>query len=56
MSLGEEMVTISRKRYDELVVAQQMLNHLYAMGVDNWEGYSSPGDEEEEDWDEDQEA
>lgn len=35
----EEVVTISKKDYDELVKDQEFLSALQAAGVDNWEGY-----------------
>ena len=35
----EEMVTISRKRYDQLIRATAELNALHNGGVDNWDWY-----------------
>lgn len=35
-------ITISNKRYKELLAAEAHLNHLHAQGVDNWEWYSHP--------------
>jgi hypothetical protein len=37
--MSEEMVTISKVRYDELVKDQRFLIELETQGVDNWEGY-----------------
>lgn len=37
--MNEEMITISKKRYDELVDQEEMLEALQAGGVDNWEWY-----------------
>lgn len=36
----EEMVVISKERYDDLLHAEEVLAALYAGGVDNWEWYS----------------
>ncbi len=46
-----EMVTITRARYESLFEDARLLAHLEVNGVDNWEGYSYP-DKEEEDEDE----
>lgn len=35
----EEMVTITKKEYDNLQEAAEMLSCLEACGVDNWDGY-----------------
>lgn len=35
----EEMVTISLKRYEQLFESEKILDALYEVGVDNWEGY-----------------
>jgi hypothetical protein len=35
-----EEVTISKKRYDDLLKAEAKLEALENMGVDNWSGYS----------------
>lgn len=32
-------VTISQEEYNELSEAKDILDSLYAAGVDNWEGY-----------------
>lgn len=37
--LDDEFVTITKKEYEELKDADEMLTALYAAGVDNWEGY-----------------
>lgn len=34
-----EQVTIHKKRYDDLLESERILNALYAGGVDNWEWY-----------------
>ena len=49
-----DTVTISKKEYDELRKDSEILQALYANGVDNWDGYSdavgySYEDETEED-------
>lgn len=48
----DEMVTISKKEYEQLKEDSNFLNALRAAGVDNWEGYSeacgSEDDEEEQ--------
>ena len=44
-----EMITVSRKEYDQLIEDSIFLEHLHANGVDNWEGYSRPDDESEDD-------
>lgn len=43
------MVQITEKRYASLIEAENQLDHLQALGVDNWEGYSYYKDEDEED-------
>ncbi len=35
----EDVITISRKKYSELLEARRTLNKLYAAGVENWEWY-----------------
>lgn len=40
---AEEMVTITKKEYDELVEDSKFLMALEAAGVDNWEGYGVAG-------------
>ena len=35
----EEMINISKERYEELLQSEKELNALYSCGVDNWEGY-----------------
>ncbi|WP_199698269.1 RecBCD nuclease inhibitor [Dehalobacter sp. MCB1] len=34
-----DSITISHKRYDELIKSEEILNALEAYGVDNWGGY-----------------
>jgi hypothetical protein len=50
--MNEEMITITKKQYDELVLNQKKLRALEAGGVDNWEWYGDSLreflDEEEE--------
>ena len=43
-----ETVTITRKEYEGLIEDSRFLDHLIANGVDNWEGYSRPSDEDED--------
>lgn len=35
----EQMVTISKKEYEDLLKTQRFMRALEAAGVDNWEGY-----------------
>lgn len=37
--MDEEMVSIPKEQYDQLVLDQKFLSALEAAGVDNWEGY-----------------
>lgn len=37
---AEDTVTITRAEYNQLLLAQDLLNALQAAGVDNWSGYS----------------
>lgn len=48
--IEEEMVIISRKEYDSLKEDSRLLARLEAAGVDNWEGYPSGPDEDEEEY------
>lgn len=41
---NEEMITISREYFDELVEDQKFLNALRACGVDNWDYYGDAQD------------
>lgn len=42
-------VTVQLKRYKQLVEDSLQLEHLNALGVDNWEGYSwYEGDEDDD--------
>ena len=48
----EEMVSITKSLYDQLVRDSEFLGALEAAGVDNWDGYSyacaqTEGDDEE---------
>jgi hypothetical protein len=38
--MEEEMVTISKKKYESLLEDSRVLDALHAGGVDNWEWYS----------------
>lgn len=44
----EETIIIPFSRYVELLDKEKVLDHLYALGVDNWEGYQVPSDEEDD--------
>jgi hypothetical protein len=45
----QNTVTISLKKYAQLITDQRTLRCLYAAGVDNWDGYSEAiGEDEEE--------
>ena len=35
----DEMITITKKEYDQLISDQEFLNALQGAGVDNWDGY-----------------
>ena len=35
-----ELITITKKEYDQLIHSQKFLNALQGAGVDNWEGYN----------------
>jgi hypothetical protein len=35
----EEMITITKAEYDELIEDQKLLIALQGAGVDNWDGY-----------------
>jgi len=50
--MEEETVTITKKEYDILLKSQAHLNLLIERGVDNWDGYGVPSDEDEENEDE----
>ena len=39
MSEKEEMVTIPKEEYEELLDNRKFLDALQMYGVDNWEGY-----------------
>lgn len=36
---NEEMITIPKKKYDDMVERLEFLGCLEAAGVDNWEGF-----------------
>lgn len=36
----DEMITITKREYDQLIESDRWLGSLEAAGVDNWEGYS----------------
>jgi len=40
-----ETITISKKKYEEMVFDQQLLNALLSVGVDKWEGWDKAHDE-----------
>lgn len=48
--MNNPMITIPLADYNDLVEAANFLNHLHTNGVDNWEGYTSPPDDEDEDY------
>lgn len=37
--MAEEMITITKEEYDELLSDSAFLSALQAAGVDNWDGY-----------------
>lgn len=43
--MSEEMITLTKEEYDELRRDSDILNSLYAMGVDNWPGYDEAMDD-----------
>ena len=49
----EEMITITKKEYDELIKDSDFLSCLESCGVDNWEGYSDARRMNKDDEDED---
>ena len=48
--MAEKTITITEKKYDELLEDSQFLSALEAAGVDNWDGYSIAADIKNE-WD-----
>lgn len=36
----QEVLTVTKRRYEELLAAEAKLTALLDFGVDNWEGYS----------------
>lgn len=47
--MSDEMVTILRSAYKQLLADSKFLDALRAAGVDNWEGYSEACQMMEED-------
>jgi hypothetical protein len=47
----DDKITISKKRYEELLKNEQWLRALEGAGVDNWEGYDIAKDMMDEDVD-----
>lgn len=37
--MGEEMITITKEEYDELIQNYNFMQCLERAGVDNWDGY-----------------
>lgn len=36
---NKELITITKEEYKQLLKDSEILNRLYELGVDNWEGY-----------------
>ena len=51
-----EMVTITKKEYEDLKWKGIRLDLLVALGVDNWQGYGYPPDPEDYDTEEEWQA
>lgn len=49
-----DTVTISVKRYEQLLEAERFLSAIEAAGVDNWEGYSEAFIDDEDDIEDDE--
>jgi hypothetical protein len=47
----EDVVSVDRKRYEELVSMARILSALFAMGVDTWAGYEEAMEIVEQDLD-----
>ena len=47
--MEQEMVTITKKEYDQLNEDSEWLGYLEAAGVDNWEGFDYARDLKRED-------
>jgi len=45
----EKMITITKKKYEELLSASKFLDCLHGAGVDNWDGYLEAQEMMEED-------
>ena len=54
--MGEEMILVSRKEYEQLKWRDGWLDLLEARGVDNWQGYCYPPDRDEYNTEEEYEA
>lgn len=39
---NKELIVLTKSEYEQLLKDSEILNHLYELGVDNWEGYSLP--------------
>lgn len=48
MAGSEETIFITVKEYKKLKKSYEILEHLYAIGVDNWDGFSLPDDLEDD--------
>lgn len=46
---NDDNITISKKRYKQLLESERFLYALEAAGVDNWEGYSLACEEDDDD-------
>jgi len=49
IKMETEMITITKKRYEQLFEAEKELRALHCAGVDNWEGYDDAMESLEED-------
>jgi len=47
--INKELITITKKEYNQLLKDSRFLNYLDSAGVDNWEGYSIACDMRSED-------
>ena len=46
---GEELVLITKKRFESLLTTDDHLEFLFSRGVDNWSGYGFPPQPEDYD-------
>ena len=46
--MEEETVTITKVEYERLLKKEAHLNFLIERGVDNWNGYGVPSDDDDE--------